>query len=249
MPIHDWGRIPSGLFHHFHQVWTAEIAKCLNRGLLPKGMSALVEQRVGPKEGDVLGIERWKKDALPQARGGALILEPPVTKIVQRNTKEIYAARANRVAVRHRLGQIIAVIEIVSPGNKDSRSALRDFVDKSVDLLRLGVHLLVIDLFPPTKRDPSGIHKAIWDEVTEEDFTFPAGKNLILASYEAGPTLTAYVEPVAVGDSLPDVALFLAPGTHVKVPLESTYQATWDASPEDFRTAIETGVIPDPDAE
>jgi hypothetical protein len=43
--------------------------------------------------------------------------------------------------------------------------------------------------------------------------------------------------------------LFLANSWHVPVPLESTYQATWDASPEDYRVAVETGVMPEPDAE
>jgi hypothetical protein len=33
MPIHDWTRVPVGLFHHFHQDWTIEIARDLNRPL------------------------------------------------------------------------------------------------------------------------------------------------------------------------------------------------------------------------
>ena len=89
---------------------------------------------------------------------------------MRRTTKAIYAARANRIVVKHHLGRIVAVIEILSPGNKDSRAALRDFVDKAVDFLRQGIHLLVVDLFPPTARDPWGMHKAIWDEIHEEDF-------------------------------------------------------------------------------
>jgi len=32
-----------------------------------------------------------------------------------------------------------------------------------------GVHLLLIDLFPSSKRDPQGIHQAIWDQFVEED--------------------------------------------------------------------------------
>src|SRR4051812_3731416 len=102
MPVHDWTRVPPGLFHHFHQDWTIEIARRLNRGLLPKGVSALVDERAGPKEGDVLGIERRDRGA---DAGGVLVLDPPVTQIVRRNSKAIYAARANRIAVRHHLGR------------------------------------------------------------------------------------------------------------------------------------------------
>ena len=67
----------------------------------------------------------------------------------------------------------------------------------------------MIDLFPPTKRDPEGIHKAIWDEFEEEEFELPADKPLVLVAYDAGPPTVAFVEPVAVGDRLPDMPLFL----------------------------------------
>ena len=71
------------------------------------------------------------------------------------------------------------------------------------------VHLLVIDLFPPTKRDPFGVHRAIWDEFEDEDvlFEFPPGKDRILASYDAGREKAAYVEPIAVGDVLPELGI------------------------------------------
>jgi hypothetical protein len=250
MPIHDWSRIPSGLYHHFHQDWSIEITRALNRGRLPKGLSALVEQRSGPKEPDVLAIEeRPRRKPGPEESGGLATLERPTTRFVRRTTKQIYATRANRIVIRHRMGRIVAVIEIVSPGNKDSRAALRDFVEKTVDFLRKGIHILIVDLFPPTPRDPFGIHKAIWDEITEEDFQFPEGKNRTLVSYDAAEEKVAYIETVGVGDPLPDMPLILTSDLHVMVPLESTYQATWEASPEAYRRIIETGEMPDPDAE
>src|SRR5687767_2664744 len=111
--------------------------------------------------------------------------------------------------------------------------------------MRRGVHLLLVDLFPPTARDPFGMHKMIWDEIEDEPFAFPPGKDRVLASYEMGPERAAYVEPVAVGDTLPAMPLFLAAGSHIRVPLEPTYQSTWEASPEEMRTAVETGVMPE----
>jgi hypothetical protein len=250
MPIHDWTRVPSGLFHDFHQTWTIQIKTALNAGLLPKGLAALVEQRAGPKEADVLTVESRKfLRPEPTDGGGVLTLQPPITKIVRRTTNDFHADRANRIVVKHHLGRIVAVIEIVSPGNKDSRAALRDFVDKTIGFLRHGIHMLIVDLFPPSPRDPLGIHKVIWDEIHEEEFTFPEGKDRILASYETGGARVAYVEPVTVGDPLPDMPLFLANGVHIRVPLESTYQAVWHASPEEMRIAVETGVMPEPDAD
>jgi hypothetical protein len=250
MPIHDWTRVPAGLFHHFHQDWSIEIARGLNRGILPKGISALVEQRAGPRESDVLAIEKQSNlhHAQTGSGGSVATLHRPVTRIVRRTSNEICWSRENRIVVRHHLGRIVAVIEILSPGNKDSRAALRDFVEMTIDFLRKGIHVLVVDLFPPTTRDPFGIHKVIWDEIEEEDFAFPFGKERILASYETGGERAAYVEPVAVGDALPDMPLFLTNYLHVMVPLEPTYQATWDASPEEMRVAVETGIMPEPDA-
>ena len=190
--------------------------------MLPKGLSALVEQRVSA-------------------------FEP---KIVRKTNAEVYADRANRIVVKHHLGRTVAVIEIVSPGNKHSKSAMRDLVEKTLDYLKSGIHVLIVDLFPPTPRDPFGIHKLIWDEFEEEDFMFPKGKDRILVSYEMAPTeRSAFVEPVAVGDSLPDMALFLAIDLHVYVPLESTYLAAWNASPEALRVAVETGVLPEAEEE
>lgn len=251
MPLHDWTRVPSGLFHDFHQSWSIRLKDSLNSGRLPKGISALVEHRSGPLESDVLAIEsRRQPPKLGAAgNGGMATLARPAARHMRRSTKEFYADRANRVVVKHHLGQTIAVIEIVSPGNKSSRTALRDFVEKSVEFLKEGVHVLVVDLFPPGSADPAGIHTAIWNEIDEEDFRPPPGKDRILASYETGSERVAYVETVGLGDPLPDMPLFLASGFHVPVPLETTYEATWNASPEDLRTAVETGELPQPEGE
>ena len=106
---------------------------------------------------------------------------------------------------------------------------------------------------PPTfaryPRDPHGIHKVIWDQIEEEDFTFPPGNDRLIVSYETGARRAAYIEPVAVGDKLPAMPLFLTNTVFIEVPLEPTYQARWKALPEDLRRAVETGRIPDPEAE
>lgn len=249
MPIHDWTCVPSGLFHDFHQSWSIRIKDALNAGRLPKGIAALVEQRAGPLESDVLAIEHRSKPGRPSGSGTVATLPEPITRIVHHSDRQTHASRANRVLVKHHLGKIIAVIEILSPGNKDSRAAMKDFAKKSVEFLQAGIHVLIVDLFPPTPRDPYGIHKVIWEEFSDEDFAFPAGKDRTLVSYKTGPDMTAYIEPVAVGDVLPDMPLFLTRDLHVMVPLEPTYQATWDASPEEMRIAVETGIMPEPEAE
>lgn len=235
MPVHDWTRVDAGLFHHFHQDWSVEIARALNRGLLPKGYYALVEQRVGGPEPDVIAVEtgRRKKD-----RGGTTALaDPPRARLVRSLAVDSYARRANRITVRHPVGTVVAVIEIVSPGNKGSRAAVQAFVTKAAEFLRAGVHLLIVDLFPPTRRDPHGLNNALWEELGVEPFDLPAGQPLSLVAYDAGPP-TAYAETVGVGDRLPDMPVFVAPGRHVLAPLEPTYAATWAATPDPIRELV-----------
>jgi hypothetical protein len=147
--------------------------------------------------------------------------------------------KANRITVRHPDGDVVAVIEIVSPGNKDSRHALRSFVRKAVDFLQAGVHLLIVDLFPPSPRDPQGIHKAIWDRVRDEPFVLPPDKPLTVVAYSAGAETVAYVEPVAVGDPLPEMPLFLTSDRYVFCPLEPAYQTAWDQFPAPLKGPLE----------
>lgn len=250
MPIHDWTRVDANLFHHFHQMWTAGICNALNAGLLPPGYVALMEQRAAGLVPDVLALKHGKKSVQrAQPTGGRVITAtPPQTRHVMRATRAMLASRANRIAIQHPLGDVISIIEIVSPGNKGSRTAIRSFTDKTIELLNRGVHVLVVDLFPPSVRDPQGIHKAIWDEIEDNPFELPPDKPLTLASYVADVPREAYVEPVGVSDTLPDMPAFLDVDHYVPVPLEATYASTWASCPEMLREAVEQGEAFNPEA-
>jgi hypothetical protein len=150
-----------------------------------------------------------------------------------------YARRADRLSLYLPQGELIAVIEIVSPGNKDNTNGLKAFVRKAGKLLRHGVHLVIVDLFPPSVRDPHGIHKAIWDQFKEEPFELPSDKPLTLAAYAAGWEKVAYVDNVAVGDPLPDMPIFLTPEHYVPCPLEASYQAAWAVLPAALKGPLE----------
>jgi hypothetical protein len=248
MPIHDWTRVNAGIFHDFHHEWISTIKRALNSGLLPSDYYALAEQVAGGLGPDVLTLE-YTRPSSPggkpsSARGGTgssttLATEPPAVRFTATAEPEQYARKRKRVVVRHSSGDhVVAVVEIVSPGNKASRHGLRDFVQKAVELLDAGVHLLVIDLFPPGPRDPEGIHGAIWSEITETDFHLPPDKPLTLASYVAGDEKRAFIEPVAVGDVLPEMPLYLTPQGYVRVPLEAAYRAAYDAVPQRWRDVL-----------
>jgi Protein of unknown function (DUF4058) len=241
MSVHDWTRVDAGLFHSFHQHWIVALCEALNTGGLPPDYFALAEQSIRGPIRDVLTVRLSPGKGEPSGTAPALDIAtaPPRARVVRSTEIGVYARKADRVTVRHRHGQIVAVIEIVSPGNKGSISELRAFVAKTADLIQQGIHVLVIDLFPPTRRDAQGLHKAIWDEFEDVDFVVPADKPLTLASYSASPIKTAYVESIAVGDVLPDMALFLESELYVSVLLEATYQTTWNVFPAALKGLLE----------
>jgi len=186
-------------------------------------------------------VSRLDAPAAPAEDGGGVAVraQAPRTLITRRAEADAYVGKASRIAVRHRHGNVVAIIEIVSPGNKASQVEFNSLVEKSAELIRQGVHLLVIDVFPPGRRDPQGIHKAIWDAFDEEELELPPGKPLTIASYDAGPDHVAYVEFVGVGDPLPEMPLFLKPEVYVPVPLEAVYRTAWDSFPAQLKGLLE----------
>lgn len=232
MPIHDWTKVRANRFHDFHQSWMIAIRNALNSGLLPDGYFALAEQIAGGVEPDVVALAMPKNR--PEFDGGVAVLERPVkSKFVLKSLSARYADKANVVTIYHPDGMLVAMVEIVSPGNKSSRRAITMFTRKAARYLRHGVNLLIVDLFPPGRRDPLGIQPKIWERIEDVDFTLPPDKPLTCASYhDAGGSFTAYVEPVAVGDSLPSMPIFLNEDRYVECPLESTYAASWEVFPK-----------------
>src|SRR5207249_10864026 len=117
-------------------------------------------------------------------RGGAAVrTAPPQARFHIPDAPKWYANLKKAVVVRHvSEHRPVAVLEIVSPGNKDSRTSLSDFVDKTRDLLAAGVHVSLVDLFPPTRRDPQGIHVEVWGEDDGPTFRFDPAKPLTCAA-------------------------------------------------------------------
>jgi hypothetical protein len=243
MPMHDWTRVKASIYHNFHVLWTAGITNRLNTGLLPSGFFAMAEQIIGQPETDVVTLQTVPRNGPTGTINGgvSVVADPPRTRFVVpiAPDQERYVRRANRVVIRHELGDVVAVLEIVSPGNKDSRHSLRTFVEKAVDLIQQGVNLLIVDPFPPGPHDRHGVHQAIWDEFTDQPFELPSDKPLTLAAYQVQPLKIAYVEPIAVGDRLPDMPLFLHEETHVAVPLEEIYTTTFTVLPPEIRRLLE----------
>lgn len=246
MPMHDWTSVAPGIFHAFLHEWISEISRALNR-LLPADYYALPEQVAAGFEPDVLTLQGHAEtqngldDATAAGGTGTALQTRPQTRFVAETDAEFYRRRKSSVAVRHVSGdRIVAMLEIVSPGNKSHQQAFRTFVDKATELLELRIHLLIVDPFPPGPRDPHGIHAAIWEQVAGEPFQIPVDQPLTLVAYECDLTTRAFIELLGVGQPLPDMPLFLEPNGCVMVPLEATYAAAFAVLPERWKKVLAT---------
>jgi hypothetical protein len=135
----------------------------------------------------------------PQSR---LLEAAPWPQRIELNCFDAYAAKAKAVVIRHTSDhEVIAMVEIVSAGNKSSAGRLNSFVGKAEEVLAAGIHLLIVDLFPPSQRDPEGIHRLIWDGRPDE-FVSGAAKPFTCESYIGDPIGSAsrFKDPAAEPD-------------------------------------------------
>lgn len=245
MPVHDWTRVGAGTFHGFHTTWAALLGIRLNE-ILPNEYYAMVENRAFGWEPDVVtlgrngpdsvnGSERSSNTATHESHAAlSLAIAPPKVEMVVSRPAN---GRQRHIRIRQSDDdRVVAIIEIVSPGNKSSGNAIRAFVAKANEFLERGVNLLIVDLFPVTPRDPDGIHAAIWG--ASDTPARRTEKPLTLVAYEAGDVERAFIQSVAVGDRLPEMPLCLSSGQYVPVPLEETYTAAFDGFAPRWRDVL-----------
>lgn len=254
MPSHDWTRVFAGCFHDFHESWITHIKETLNAGLLPPGYYAQSEQVTGVGKPDVVALENLDltedgEDGLSYLeglRGAVAIAEhPPRLTYTLEVEADIYAAKADWVVIHHVSDdRLVALIELVSPGNKHTKSALDRLVKKLDELFLDQKHLLLVDLFPPGKHDPLGVHESFWSRHYDNCPGVSVEKPLTLASYRSGHLPTAYFEPVSVGQTLRAMPLFLEPNWYVNVPLEETYQKAFAGIPAKWKRVLEKNESP-----
>jgi hypothetical protein len=251
MPVHDWTRVDAGIFHSFHTVWIGHLNTALNDGLLPEGYYALAEQHAGRPITDVLTLHASTVSPqplpLPPATGGLAVAEAPPRTRRKHTVEPAALVRRRSLAIRHVSGhRLVALVEIVSPANKDRPAHIEEFTNKVLSALNVGVHVLLVDLFPPGPRDPDGLHGILLRQLEDSDdrYQLPDDEPLTLASYAAGLPVEIYLEHVAIGAALPEMPLFLRPDRYVNVPLEPTYQGAYCGQPAFWREVLERQAPP-----
>lgn len=244
MPIHDWTRVDAGIYHGFHLSWISHIKERLNTGGLPPGYYADAEQHADERIADVLTLHAGPpRDPKPVPAVGpnTAVLDTPPKLAAHRTDGKAPKERLKRrhVVIRHTSGhRIVALLELVSPSNRDRRLSVQQFTAKVEEALLKEVHVVVIDLFPPNRWTPHGLPARIWRRYDRSPVTPPASQPLSLGAFVAKPKPEAYFEFRAVGEELPPFPLFLTSKHYVNLPLADTYAAAFAGSPPYLRELL-----------
>jgi hypothetical protein len=220
-----------------------EIKRALMRGLLPKGYYVMAEQFGGDLGApDVLTLQAGATNLAPEEAlaGTATLTEaPPIVDARSTIARDAYARMQRTLVIRHTSGdRIVAMIEVLSRGNKSNRHAVRALLDKALAALDAGIHLLIVDVHPPGPRDPHGIHGLLLHEIGTEEYMLTGNGRLTAASYVGGAVVDCFVKHFAVGEPIPSMPLFLTRENYLEVPLESPYLAAWEDVPLQYQEVL-----------
>ena len=233
MPLLDHFNPPLNQTHpwrSFHGAWAAAMSKLLNQGVLPPGYYAVpLMDRDGPIEIDVAALREpeaptptGNSTAAPQtwappAPGMTVAIELPATDGV-----EIH------VFVDDGDPRLTAAIELVSPRNKDRPRARQAFAVMCVGYLQQGSSVLVVDTVTTRRADLNAAILALLgvEGGTAMESSLSAVSYRAVGLEEDAQQLLVWPTPLALGQALPILPLWIASDFSVPLDLEASYQAT-----------------------
>lgn len=236
MPLRDHFRSPlddvrpwSGL----HALWTAVIVQHLMK-ILPEPYFA--EPGVHLRTTYEIDVGTFQEDGPesvkpPSGNGGiavATYAPPRMTLTLQPQfpSHEIYEVRIYDSSSNRRL---IAAIEIISPSNKDRPESRGAFVSTVAELLRQDVCVSIVDvvttrnfnLYGELLRFLESVDPALGDEPP------PIYAVTLRMRYEGhGRLMDAWYHPLAIGQPLPTLPIWLKEAWAIPLELEASYEET-----------------------
>jgi hypothetical protein len=236
MPLLDHFHAPLKKRRHwasFHHAWTTLLAQHLNRNVLPRQYVAEPHIKMGVEiESDVGTFEedRSTRSGPPNSAVEAYAAPQPALTL----PLDFAGIDLFEVQVRDEdsPGDVVAVIELVSPANKDRRSHRQAFTIKCASYLQAGVALSVVNVVTAQR---ANLHSELLALLGH-----PLGTNghpvgpLYAVSYRAVTKrkkvrLEVWPERLTLGKRLPSLPLWLAPGHAVPVDLETGNAAACDS--------------------
>jgi hypothetical protein len=227
MPLHDWYDL--GGLESVHHYWISELARSIKEQL-PKGYRAYIgsglavatgepftkpDVSVRTRASDILSDSTLDEDAEPA--------DPEVEPDIEIATATLEVEPSIFVELE---GRLVAVVEIISPRNKDRRAAKTRYGLRYTAYLMEGVNLLLIDVHPR----PANFSFADFLAAELELPAQPSQQTPIAISYRVGEPaaqggrfLAIWRYPLKASEPLPKVVLPLDVHRSVKVDLEGTY--------------------------
>jgi hypothetical protein len=126
-------------------------------------------------------------------------------------------------------GRLVAAVELVSPGNKDRPESRRAFAIKCAAYLQQRVSVVIVDIV--TERH-ANLHVELMGLLERtETAPWPADQELYAVAYRTTKEnkawrLDLWPQPLALGQPLPTLPLWLASNLAVPLELEATYEET-----------------------
>jgi hypothetical protein len=204
-------------WHAFHNSWATYLSSQLN-ALLPEGYFAEANVQFGV-EIDVAAFQEHIATP-PQA---AWTPPPPLASF----PLELPGAVVEVGVFSRSGGPVLAgAVELVSPANKDRPAHREALVTKCAAYVQAGVGLVLVDVVTDRSGD---LHRELLARLGAGD---PGpGLSLNGSAYRpvernGAPALDVWSEPLAVGQRLPTLPLWLRGGLCLPVELEAAYQRT-----------------------
>ena len=220
MPLHDWTDRPG--WEGMHIFWMTEIARAL-RAELPPGYRAVI----GASPLVAVGMAQVKPDVAvtngtphpPSPASPSPGLPKPDVEVAVATLEEDACVQIERA------GRLVAVVELISPRNKDRPAAREQYAARYLGYLRGGVHLLLVDVHrrPLEFSFPQLIAAGLGQELPAPPAPSAVSYRVGAAAATGGRLLAVWQHPLSIGAALPTMPLPLTLDEQVAVDLEGTY--------------------------
>lgn len=226
MPLHDW--TDERGWDSVHPFWLAYLVEWI-QPRLPEGYKAFLggvpalTVASGNGKPDV-SVRQWgSRPSVEKGTTDTGLLEPDLEMSVVFRLDPQLAVHVDF----H--GQLIAAIELVSPRNKDRADAKETYANRYLGYLRLGVHLLLVDVLPRPKgfSFSDAITGGLGMELPPLPPPFAAAYRVgevVPAGDDMGSLVGLWRRALRVGQPLPTLPLPLSVHRAVMIDLEETYQ-------------------------
>jgi hypothetical protein len=220
MPLHDW--TDRAGWEGMHIFWMTEIARALRAELPPGyraviGSSPLVAVRVAPVKPDVSvtnGTPQPSTSPTPQPTTPEPDVEVAVATLEEDTSVQV-----------EREGRLVAVVELISPRNKDRPAAREQYAARYLSYLHGGVHLMIVDVHrrPLGFSFPQLIAESLREVLPAPPAPSAVSYRVAAVAATGGRMLGVWHHPLVAGESLPSLPLALTLDARVSIDLEATY--------------------------